>query len=268
MALKDIFTMIKADRYTADGCAEIEKAQKAIAEDAGLPNGSQTTRKDGVYRKENNKWVKVSNGKAPAKKDAPAESKPTQTKAERQTEAARQKFDRIKEGDEVTAYGTKVKIVKKRQNGTVDVEFESDNGEKVVSNLSMGDIEENAPTENKTDAEVGLHEGEEDLPDFVKGYSLLSEEHDQDTRAANAKLYPSLQPLVKQREPFMKKRIEAFTKLRDNPNNPKARADFVDASNAIAQIDADIDRAYKKATAEDAAPRVLTGDCKIRVRKS
>ena len=41
MALKDIFTMIKADRYTADGCEEIGKALEAIKEetaDAGLPD--------------------------------------------------------------------------------------------------------------------------------------------------------------------------------------------------------------------------------------
>ena len=92
---------------------------------------------------------------------------------------------------------------------------------------------------------------EENLPDFVKSYKLLSEEHDQDAMESNAKLYPELQPLVKQRGPFVQKRIAAYTKLRDNPSNPKARADFVDASNAIAQIDADIDRAYKKATGEN-----------------
>lgn len=60
MALKDIFTMIKADRYTADGCEEIKKAQEAIKEetaDAGLPDGSVSHRKDGDYVKKAGKWV-------------------------------------------------------------------------------------------------------------------------------------------------------------------------------------------------------------------
>ena len=123
------------------------------------------------------------------------------------------------------------------------------------------------PIDPTGNAEVGLHEGGENMPRFAQSYKLLSEEHDQDALESNAKLYPELQPLVKQRDPFVKKRIAAYTKLRDNPNNPKARADFVDASNAINQIDADIDRAYKKATAGDSSPRELTGDCKIRVRR-
>lgn len=118
----------------------------------------------------------------------------------------------------------------------------------------------------RRNAEVGLHEGEEDMPEFVKSYKLLSEEHDQDVLESNAKIYPTLQPLAKQRASFVQKRIAAYTKLKDNPNNPQARADFVDASNTINQIDADVKRAYQKATAGDSAPRELTGDTKIRLR--
>lgn len=68
MALKDIFTMIKADRYTADGCEEIKKAQKAIAEDAGLPDGTMRHRKDGDYIKQAGKWVPAKKGNGGAKK--------------------------------------------------------------------------------------------------------------------------------------------------------------------------------------------------------
>ena len=94
---------------------------------------------------------------------------------------------------------------------------------------------------------VGKGETEKD---FISEFSLTREEHDMDALKANAKRIPELQPLVRQREPFVKKRIEAFTKLKENPSNPKARADFVDASNAINEIDADIDRVYKKATSD------------------
>jgi hypothetical protein len=71
MALKDIFTMIKADRYTADGCEEIKKAQEAIKEetaDAGLPDGTMRHRKDGDYIKQAGKWVPAKKGNGGAKK--------------------------------------------------------------------------------------------------------------------------------------------------------------------------------------------------------
>ena len=68
MALKDIFKMIKADRYTADGCEEIKKAQEAIAEDAGLPDGSMSHRKDGDYIKQAGKWVPAKRANGGAKK--------------------------------------------------------------------------------------------------------------------------------------------------------------------------------------------------------
>lgn len=68
MALKDIFTMIKADRYTADGCEEIKKAQEAIAEDAGAPDGTMSHRKDGDYIKQGGKWIPAPAAKTGAKK--------------------------------------------------------------------------------------------------------------------------------------------------------------------------------------------------------
>lgn len=68
MALKDIFAIIKADRYTADGCAEIEKAQKNMAEDAGLPEGTVRHRKDGDYVKQGGKWKPAPAAKVGAKK--------------------------------------------------------------------------------------------------------------------------------------------------------------------------------------------------------
>jgi hypothetical protein len=71
MALKDIFKLIKADRYTADGCEEIKKAQNVIkeeTEDAGLPDGTQRQRKDGLYVKQAGKWVPAKEGNGGAKK--------------------------------------------------------------------------------------------------------------------------------------------------------------------------------------------------------
>lgn len=84
--------------------------------------------------------------------------------------------------------------------------------------------------------------------DILSGFSLTSEEHRMYGLKDNSKKFPFLQPLVKQREPFFQKKIEAWEKLKENPNNPKARADYVDASNAISQLDSDIDKLWKKET--------------------
>ena len=71
MALKDIFTMIKADRYTADGCEEIKKAQKAITEDIKYNNGD-ISQKTGLMKTPNG-WVEPPKGKQPSAKGEPGE---------------------------------------------------------------------------------------------------------------------------------------------------------------------------------------------------
>ena len=93
MALKDIFTMIKADRYTADGCEEIKKAQKAIAEDAGLPDGTIRHRKDGDYVKQGGKWKPAPAGKAPGAKTGPGKSPNETINAKRAQQKESEKAD-------------------------------------------------------------------------------------------------------------------------------------------------------------------------------
>lgn len=106
MALKDIFSMVKADRYTQDGCEILNKAREADVEDRTYKIG-EISQKTGL-QKTTNGWVKPKGGKAPAKKEAmkkalkkqasmmapapfssteskPAESKPATTKAPKPT---------------------------------------------------------------------------------------------------------------------------------------------------------------------------------------
>ena len=69
MALKNLFDMVKADRYTADGREEIIKAQEAETEDATrrtyqIGEISQST----GLQKTANGWVKPKNGKQPGAK--------------------------------------------------------------------------------------------------------------------------------------------------------------------------------------------------------
>ena len=61
MALKNLFDMVKADRYTQDGHEELIKAQEAETEDARPTNGIYHW-KSGDYRKEGNKYVKIGPG--------------------------------------------------------------------------------------------------------------------------------------------------------------------------------------------------------------
>jgi hypothetical protein len=80
MALKDIFTMVKADRYTADGCEVLNKAREADVEDRRY-NVGEISEKTGLQKTANG-WVKPKNGKQPgAKENGPLS--PAKRKAER-----------------------------------------------------------------------------------------------------------------------------------------------------------------------------------------
>lgn len=65
MAIKDIFTMIKADRYTSDGREELIKAQEAVTEDVTYKPGD-ISRKTGLQKQPDGSWAPVKN--APAQK--------------------------------------------------------------------------------------------------------------------------------------------------------------------------------------------------------
>lgn len=62
MALKDIFKMTKANRYTADGREELIKAQEAVTEDRRY-NIGEISEKTGLQKTANG-WVKPKTGKA------------------------------------------------------------------------------------------------------------------------------------------------------------------------------------------------------------
>ncbi len=68
MALKDIFTMVKADRYTADGREEVIKARNAEIEDARRTYQIGEISEATGLQKTANGWVKPKNGKQPGAK--------------------------------------------------------------------------------------------------------------------------------------------------------------------------------------------------------
>ena len=67
MALKNLFDMVKADKYTADGREELIKAQEAETEDTTY-NIGEISEKTGLQKTANG-WVKPKKGAAPAKKE-------------------------------------------------------------------------------------------------------------------------------------------------------------------------------------------------------
>ena len=69
MALKNLFDMVKADRYTADGREELIKAQEAETEDKVYQIG-EISQKTGLQKTANG-WVKPKSGKQPGKTDKP-----------------------------------------------------------------------------------------------------------------------------------------------------------------------------------------------------
>lgn len=69
MALKNLFDMVKADRYTADGREELIKAQEAETEDKVYQIG-EISQKTGLQKTANG-WVKPKNGKQPGAKNKP-----------------------------------------------------------------------------------------------------------------------------------------------------------------------------------------------------
>lgn len=88
MALNDIFTMIKADKYTQDGREELIKAQQAETEDKTYKPGDISER-TGKQKQPDGSWKfpKQAGGKNAKKKDAskPASTKPTTAESKEST---------------------------------------------------------------------------------------------------------------------------------------------------------------------------------------
>lgn len=69
MAIRDIFKMIKADRYTQDGREELIKAQEAVTEDVTYKPGD-ISRKTGLQKQPDGSWAPVKNAPAQKKTDS------------------------------------------------------------------------------------------------------------------------------------------------------------------------------------------------------
>ena len=76
MALKDLLNMTKADRYTADGCAELNKAREADVEDRTYKTG-EISEKTGLQKQPDGSWAPPKKGGNPETKAGEGTLKPS-----------------------------------------------------------------------------------------------------------------------------------------------------------------------------------------------
>lgn len=228
MALKDIFTMVKADKYTADGREELIKAQEEMT-DAAAPDGTVRHRASGDHVKQGDKWVPVKNtkGKTPAKNPSWGEEVIEKTKAE-QSSLASIPTEKLKKMEEVFAKHNSPTLGKVR--------------EELESRRDKADAE-SKPTEKPKAPKPTVQE------------------------------YMKAKDRVKKYEEQYKKEMDDYEYMERVKGNgvdtsifnpmyggkPKPLTENKSYMEELGKI--------KAFEAKDSAPRVLTGDTKIRIKK-
>ena len=312
MALKDIFKMIKADRYTADGCEEIKKAQEAIKEetaDAGLPDGTMRHRKDGDYVKQAGKWVPAKKGNGGAKKadkpnpngvvaqqkqkmetekheaarrDAQAPSKKTEVNTPGLRKDVQEAIKRSSP-EEIKAYIKELRTPNSRMSRYFDnpdllanvYEDELKKASESKPEVKLGpgadayyfEDPENMSDEDKVfksldielDATFGDHDGDPDnVEEWVNNWKWnIKKEGGIGIKSKKTRKESTPIPAD-----------EALKILESNPARLKNLIKRAKKFYSGSTIAGGFDDWGNKALGEDAAPRQLTGDCKIRIKKS
>ena len=247
MALKNLFDMVKADRYTADGREELIKAQEAETEDKVYQIG-EISQKTGLQKTANG-WVKPKSGKQPgAKKDASGADVINNKyyKNDVRTEEGEKKILSETKTEVLESKVKDLEDLKQRNGGKLGVQ-----GEKSLQ-LAKAELAkrnsrkpESKPKTGKT-AERPSHE--QAYLDAFKDEKLKS-----DVKAAIKKYGATGNNL---RNALYKNDKELSDKLE------KMQPDFAN------QFIAEMQRESNNSGATDSAPRVLTGDTRIRVRKA
>lgn len=258
MALKDIFTMVKADRYTQDGREEIIKAQEAEIKDA------RRTYQIGEIS-ETTGMQKTANGWRPVKKGAGTPNEKENKPAAQflgmepgpDTGAKLSHKDHVDLANEVKANGdnwTAEEIAKEWNLTKGDAEAVK----KEIDNISKP-AAENAQFSAEDIPEVGQKvtfnwkdKGMTGIKGTVIGFKTINEKTYARIRGEDKSLSPTGEfnvnlQLLKSDGPRL------------NTNKGKTITGNIEQENGIWEP------IYGEPT--DAAPRVLTGDTRIRVRK-
>lgn len=163
MALKNLFDMVKADRYTADGREALIKAQEAETEDKVYQIG-EISQKTGLQKTANG-WVKPKSGKQPGAK----KENPTRTF---EFKAGPDGMPVAGSGKEVKTYKTKkeAEAALKKQNAAAGSKPAAENKTTIRQGLNTKTLNETPAEHIKKNwdyyAELGRY-GQEDMEQLV-----------------------------------------------------------------------------------------------------
>ena len=263
MALKNLFDMVKADRYTADGREALIKAQEAETEDKVYQIG-EISQKTGLQKTANG-WVKPKSGKQPGAKN-PAESKPEAEGWEETRMASGKIYDLKSQGKRIIEQydpETETKTFKLRDlnnSHTPDKEFKSLEEAKTAATKS----EESKPVEETKTETAAKFETEQEKAKYEegkKGWETVSKER-----------LPDIKKKVEQKIDYYKK-YDPYAMLgkRTGLNAAQKKAveqNMAQAKENLAFYTGQLEGINEQMGASDSAPRTLTGDTKIHVRKA
>lgn len=286
MALKNLFDMVKADRYTADGREAIIKAQEAETEDKVYQIG-EISQKTGLQKTANG-WVKPKNGKQPGakKQNAPTGSK----KIDYQVTEKGGKFyatgHQFSDGSQLHAgpFGSE-KELHEFMNGSP---YKS-TAESKPAAASKHDTDPQTYIVKKNDELRKMYLNEKDpakkeaMKKALKKQASMMEpepfsstesktaekpaaEGWEETQMASGKIYDLKSQgkrIIEQYDPETK-----TFKLRDLNNSHTPDKEFKSLEEAKTAAENKTEESpTRPPLPEDSAPRVLTGDCRIRIRK-
>lgn len=245
MALKNLFDMVKADRYTADGREAIIKAQEAETEDATrrtyqIGEISQAT----GLQKTANGWVKPKNGKQPGA--ATKRDTDPQTYIVKKNDELRSMFQKEKDP------AKKAAMKKALQKQASMMESES-----FAPGEEPGPDRDDSPEREAYEREL-LRQQAQRAEDDPRGFGY-----------EEPPMEPAAGPSDEEVEIF-KDIIREFKK---NPNKKneqimnEAKSHLMKNRGMTPEQLGKIGRDVYAEKTKDAAPRVLTGDTRIKVRK-
>ena len=229
MALKNLFEMVKADRYTADGREALIKAQEEETEDKVYQIG-EISQKTGLQKTANG-WVKPPRNKEIQNAGKHAESVKAAQKAKKEETRRQQRAE-----GEANARAFQEKVEK-------------------------GEVKPAEETKTETTAKFETEQENAKYEEGRKGWETVSKER-----------LPDIKKKVEQKIDYYKK-YDPYAMLgkRTGLNAAQKKAveqNMAQAKENLAFFTGQLEGINEQMGASDSAPRVLTGDTRIRVRKA
>lgn len=248
MGLQNIFEMAKADRYTADGREELAKAREADVEDRTY-NIGEISQKTGLQKTANG-WVKPAGNKAVETKGKDVQRQMKHDELVNRLAAEEREWNKNHPDKAHYNYNEKPKsggASKGAENGgssNADVSLASKDVKEVVEKIKPADGAE------KTE--------------LSKITQFMDEENSSLKNAivARESFYKNTKNPTSEQEAGLAALLRIKNKIGKQPDTGLSGE-----KKTISYREMGEGPLYVKKEASDSAPRVLTGDCKVRVRK-